>query len=221
MDTHVSVSDEGDCPMVEVSCRNGCGQITKRGEVVYHEEEECTQRPMEKQIARLQAKMEEKIDEMRKNYSDDIAQLKQTIAEQQKEITDLKQSTSSKNASPFTTTLGSLVSGVLQIMPKLYVGCIPGVSYDSVNGKVDIVGCSEYEMSARCLLFRIEYQKLLTAIRARSIALPNNYNETQFKDMCMELNMKYTSSFVYITVSDSKHIVKILSVLPSEVDEIT
>ena len=222
LEKHISPSDEGDCPLVEVSCRHGCGQVMPRAQEKNHEEESCSKRPIELQLARLHYHMDRKLEEMKMEHEKEMSQLKETIAEQKKEIADLKeliQSARPKSES-VSMILPSYRLDVLHIMPKLPTGNIPGVLYYPSKGKVEIYASCDEELTARCSLFRVEYQKMLFALRSRNMSIPEKYDERKLQDFMIELNIKYVSSYVFMKETGGKPVLKILSIVASQVDEI-
>ena len=222
---HVSPSNEGDCPLVNVSCKNGCGQIMKRADEKQHEEETCTKRPIELQLVIFQRQMESKLEEMKIEYEKEIIQLKKIVTEQKEEIDDLKSSVISNSVPSngkhsLSTKFMSLRPDVLQIMPKLSVGNIPCVMYYPTQCMVEIRGSCNEELQARSWLFRVEYQKVLFAVRSKVVNVPEHHQDDKLQDLIAELNIKYASSYVFVEEFSSRKKLKILSILPSQVDEI-
>ncbi len=95
LERHVSPSNEGDCPLVNVSCRHGCGQIMKRADEKEHEEETCTQRPIELQLVTIQCHVKRMFTEMKKTFETEMKEMKVMIADEmekmKKEIVKLKE----------------------------------------------------------------------------------------------------------------------------------
>ena len=182
---------------MEVTCRYGCGQVMKREEGRVHEEETCSKRPIEVQLARLQYLVNRDMEEMRNKHETEVGELKELIAKQTKEISELRQSiTSSKDSSIMTTR--SLNPDILEFMPRFQCSSIPGVSYYPSQSKVEICGCCQEEMEARAWLFKTEYQKMLRTFRTRNITLPANIDQCKLDDCLTELNTKYPLSYAFV-----------------------
>ena len=225
LERHLSPAKEGDCPLVEVKCDHGCGQIMKRQERVEHEEEICSKRPLDFQLSRLQSRMERTLAELQKKHDLEISALKTIVEEQRDEISKLKTivHNSKSKAEAVCMTYAHLKPSSLQIMPKLPGGNIPGVMYHvehGTHGRVEIYGSCDAELRARCFLFQIEYQKILLAVRSKKIEFPPSYPQQELDDMLIELNQKYASSYIFIEETHQKQFIKILSVVPSQVEEI-
>ena len=222
LERHLSPAKEGDCPLVEVMCDHGCGQIMKRQEREEHEEEMCSKRPLDFQLSRLQSRMERTLTELQKKHDLEISALKTIVEEQRDEISKLKTivHNSKSKAEAVCMTYAYLKPSSLQIMPKLPGGNIPGVMYHAEHGRVEIYGSCDAELRARCFLFQIEYQKILLAVRTKKIELPPSYPQRELDDMLIELNQKYASSYIFIEEKCQKPAIRIFSVLPSQVEEI-
>ena len=222
MERHGSPSEEGDCPLVNVTCKHGCGQVLKRAEEKEHEEDTCTKRPIELQLAGFQRHVKRQLENMKNEYEKEISELKEMVTEQRQEIADLKSSMTPNSAHPEeeSTTLASLRPDVLQIMPKLPVGNIPGVMYYPVQCMVEVHGSCNAEMQARSWLFRVEYQKILFSVRSKVVNIPEHHQEEKLQDLIAELNTKYASSYVFVEEKNGRKMLKVLSVLPSQVEEI-
>ena len=219
---HTSPSDEGDCPLVEVPCKHGCGQIMKRRDQKEHEEEACLKRPIEVQLSRLQFQVTEALKQMKEQYKKEIITLKETISKQKEELAALKSlvEDSRPKVEGVCLTHASLNSDVLRIMPKLSAGNIPGVVYHAREGRVEVNGCCDDEVNARSCQFRVEYQKTLLAVRSKMVILPVSYHEQKLQDLLLELNIKYSSSYLFLDEKGGKKAIKILSILPSRVEEL-
>ncbi len=189
---------------MEVTCRYGCGQVMKREEGRLHEEETCIKRPIEVQLARLQYLVNKDMEEMRSRHETEVGELKELIAKQAKEIAELRQSIapSSKKDSN-TVTMRRLKPDILEFMPRLHCGSVPGVSYYPSQAEVEISGCCHEEVEARAWLFKTEYQKIFRTFRARNITLPANINQLKLDDCLTQLNTKY-SSVMYAFILKSK-----------------
>ena len=222
LERHLSPGKEGDCPLVEVKCDHGCGHAMKRQEREEHEEEMCSKRPLDFQLSRLQSRMERTLAELQKKHDLEISALKTIVEEQRDEISKLKTivHNSKSKAEAVCMTYAHLKPSSLQIMPKLPGGNIPGVMYHAEHGRVEIYGSCDAELRARCFLFQIEYQKILLAVRTKKIELPPSYPQRELDDMLIELNQKYASSYIFIEETHQKQFIKILSVVPSQVEEI-
>ena len=91
LERHVSLTRDGDCPLVEVSCTHGCGQVMKRSLLHQHEEEDCIKRPVEFQLARLQARMEQMCSDITSAYKAEIEELRMRLHMQTEEMRTIKE----------------------------------------------------------------------------------------------------------------------------------
>ena len=189
-----------------------------------HEEEACPKIPIELQLTKLQHRMETKMEGMRSKHNEEVSEMKALITKQNEEIADLKQSLESisSRAEPVCKTLACPDRDVLHFMPKLPVGSIPGVKYYPNQRKAEICGSCDEEVHARTWLFRVEYQKLVLALRARNVGLPKNLHEQKLEDFVAEVNLKYHSSYAFILKNGDgrQDVLRIFSSLPSQVDDI-
>ena len=88
---HVSLTCDGDCPLVEVSCTHGCGQVMMRSLLRQHEEETCIKRPVEFQLARLQSRMERMCSDITQAYKAEIEELRIRLHVQTEEMQTIKE----------------------------------------------------------------------------------------------------------------------------------
>ena len=198
LERHVSLADEGDCPLVEISCRHGCGLVMKRAELKNHEEESCTKRPIEFQLARLQSRMEAMCSEITRAYKVELEDLRTKLAAQDKEMQVLREELNKlrEEGERFTTTIPVFSSSVLCMMPKLPSGNIPGVSYFPSDKFVKITGSCEQELEARTHLFLAEYEKILPRLLKDTFEVNDHFPPDSLKSFVDTCNKKFSACYV-------------------------
>ncbi len=195
---HVSLTCDGDCPLVEVSCTHGCGQVMMRSLLRQHEEETCTKRPVEFQLARLQSRMERMCSDITQAYKAEIEELKTRLHVQTEEMQIMKEKLDElkKDRDQFTTTIPVFSSSVLCILPKLPNGNIPGVSYYPRDRFVKITGSCEEELEARTHLFLAEYEKILPRLLKDKFEVNDHFPLDSLKSFIYSCNKKFSACYI-------------------------
>ena len=195
---HVSPSEEGDCPLVNVTCKYGCGQVLKRAEEKEHEEDTCTKRPIELQLVTVQCRMERMLIDMKNAFQAEMEELKSAVAAQNKEMEKMKEEIVNlrKENEQFTTTIPVFSASILCIMPKLPSGNIPGVSYYPMDKFVKITASCEQELEARTHLFLAEYEKILPRLSKEEFKVNEHFPTDSLKSFVDLCNKKFTACYV-------------------------
>ena len=198
LERHVSLTRDGDCPLVEVSCTHGCGQVMKRSLLHQHEEEDCIKRPVEFQLARLQARMEQMCSDITSAYKVEIEELRMRLHVQTEEMQTIKEELDElkKDRNQFTTTIPVFSSSVLCILPKLPNGNIPGVSYYPRDRFVKITGSCEEELEARTHLFLAEYEKILPRLLKDKFEVNDHFPLDSLKSFIYSCNKKFSACYI-------------------------
>ena len=218
LERHISPSEEGDCPLVEVSCKHGCGQTMKRKDHQEHEEDICLKRPVEFQLSRLQSRMEKMFLSLEEAHKAEIDELKNRLDAQEKQMAEMKKELDKlkKANEQFMTTIPVFSPSVLCIMPKLPSGNIPGVSYYPVDRYVKITGSCKQELEARTHQFLAEYEKILPRLSKERFEANENFPMDSVELLVDSCNKKFSACYASVIEGKANPSIELVSTNASQ-----